>query len=120
MYNACNRITNSKNRASVNTLTAAASVNYVVVGSTGLAILYAQRLYDSFKNETNPPQVYVITAGPDLTTNIDIEELDYNQLSEHTIFKSLSVNRLHFVVSNDLINSNLVLDNQVFESYQPF
>lgn len=116
MYNACNRTT----RRTIGSVVNAAAVNYVVVGSTGLAILYATKLYDSFKNETSPPQIYVMTSGTDLTTNIDIEELDYNQLSEHTILKVLSTNRLHFIVSNDLISSNLVLDNQVFESFQPF
>ena len=67
--------------------------NFVIIGNTSLAVIYATKIYETFKNDAVQPQIYLITTGNDQTTDVMVESLDYIQMNNQTIYKSLEPNK---------------------------
>jgi len=90
-------------------------INYVVLGDTSLATIYATKLFQTF-GSTN--QIYLISNGNDLTTDVNVEALNYNILNSETINKALQNERLHLVLSNnEVIGSVNDRRDLFFEQY---
>src|SRR5688572_1399881 len=93
-----------------------ANVNYVIIGDTALATIYASKLFASFDNSS--PQIYLLTSGNDQTTDVTIESLDYIAQHNQTIYKTLKSELVHLVLaSNEPINTNLAPGNTLFDQY---
>jgi len=95
--------------------------SFTIIGDTVTSILYAEKLYQNFKDQATPPQIYVITNGNDQMTDVNIEALDYIVVNNKTIDKVLNNTRVHLILKDDEVrNPLLVDDNTVFESYYQY
>lgn len=98
-----------------------ADINYVIIGDTCLATIYATKLYDTFRDSGSFPQIYMLTSGNDVTTDVSIENLDYIAQNAQTIKKSLTSNLVHLVLaSNEPVNTNLAAGNTIFDQYYEY
>ncbi len=98
-----------------------ADINYVIIGDTCLATIYATKLYNTFRDSGSFPQIYMLTSGNDVTTDVSIENLNYIAQNSQTIKKSLTANLVHLVLaSNEPVNSNLAPGNIVFDQYYEY
>ncbi len=94
------------------------NVSYVIIGDTSLAIIYATKLYETFKDNGTFPQIYILTTGNDQTTDVNVEALNYIAVNNQTIFKTLNSNLVHLVLaSNEPINTLLAPGNTLFDQY---
>lgn len=93
-----------------------ADINYVVIGDTALAVIYARKLIESFGTVTHP--VYLLTSGNNQTTNSNVESLNYIPVNSETIDKCLKSARIHLVLSsNEIVSSALDRRDILFEQY---
>jgi hypothetical protein len=93
-------------------------VTYVILGDTSLATVYAAKLYNNFK-DTYP--IKVISNGNDLSTDTNVESLDYIMVNNKVINKALESERLHLILTaNEIISSNLDRRDILFEQYYDY
>jgi len=93
-------------------------LNYVVVGDTSLAVIYADKLLREIKRLNSSSKVYLLTSGNNQMPNTGVEALDYIMVNNRTIQKGLKNQRLHLIVSADEI-TNSALDRRdiLYEEY---
>jgi hypothetical protein len=91
------------------------SDNFVIIGNTSLATLYATNIINSYS--TQPGKHACITmlyTGNDQTTDVYTENLNYVQGNSSLILKMLNSERLHNIVKTKRFGSNTF--NSAFES----
>ena len=95
-----------------------ANINYVVLGDTSLATIYAAKLYESF-GSAHP--IYVISNGNDETTDTNVQALNYIMVNNQVIKKALESERLHLVLSaNEIVSADLDRRDILFEQYYDY
>lgn len=98
-----------------------ANTSYVVIGDTSLAVIYATKLYESFKDNGTFPNIYLLTSGNDNTVDVNVEGLDYISRNNQTIYKTLKNTLVHLVLaSNEPVSSSLATDNIIFEQFYQY
>lgn len=94
------------------------NTSYVVIGDTALAVIYAKKLYETFKDSGTMPQIYLLVSGSDQTTDVSIENINYIAQNNQTIKRSLASNLVHLVLSsNEPISTSLSTTNTIFDQY---
>lgn len=100
------------------TLPATTNINYVVLGDTALATVYASKLFRTLGTNN---QIYLMSNGNDLTPNNSIDDpqsLNYIITNSETINKGLQSERIHLVLANnEVINTTLDRRDLFFEKY---
>lgn len=95
-----------------------ADTSYVIIGDTTLATIYANKIYETFKDNTPRPQIHMLTTGNDQITDVDVESLDYIMRHSQTIYKTLKPELVHLVLeTNEPINTSLAPGNTLLDQY---
>jgi hypothetical protein len=100
-------------------------INFVIIGDTSLATIYATKIVASYVN-TTMPQIFMLTTGNDQTTDVYIDDLDYARRNTSLTLKILNTERLHLILNSSNIgstvfnNNNFTPGTQVFENYYQY
>lgn len=99
-------------------------INFVIIGDTSLATLYASKIMTAYTN-TTPPNIFMLSSGNDQTTDVYVEDLDYVKRNTSLVLKILNTERLHVIlnssnIGNTAFNNNSVSNRQLFEEYYQY
>lgn len=95
--------------------------HFVVIGDTSLAVIYTAKLFETFKNDSPRPTIWLITSGTDNTVDVNVESLDYVLINNASIYRSLISHRVHLIQNtSESINSSLSSADVFFDQYYNF
>lgn len=96
--------------------------NYVIIGNTSLATIYALKLIAALEvgSVVKPGEIYILSSGVDQTSNVNaIESLSYVATNANVILRDLVSERIHNILTSTdyLIGSYDRLFEQYYELY---